>query len=291
MEKNIMAYISSAEQIDVNNTDVLLAIKTPTGYDVVGKYDKRDVYYKFDVLTGNIKTVELNSNMEHVDADLFSGNMRIAWYANVMRDMLAIEKDLSIINHDSIVSYYSAGGMVDVDKVKEVDAKLLLIKSRVDAVKAICADVDIYGSTSATIANIANVLYYGSVNGYDSQISNIQTALDSVNAQVDKDNDNINIADLKKAMGEFTRAFWIADPAFGVGEYTYNTNTRMVADYLTHVRKRQIKEGVGRYNMVKVKKTLKDLVWVMIIRLQAMAGDKPTSDKPTSDKKSKRNDK
>ena len=286
---NIWDIILSVTTIDTTMKDVDFAVINHNGIKVINNYHNDNMLYKFNVADGSIKEVRFNAFMKYVDVKKMWQAFCSLWYQFVLADLLEILLPFSTVNHDAMVAYVENCNRTIL--FNDIESKYNILKSRLATLREICLSFSPTYDHDNTLTYIVSELYYGYFDGMDEMKDEIKNAITAINKQVDKENTSINLKGLKEALTSFTSTFWQESEKDGILPYHYNCNSTMAFNVLCASRKRNIsKEGVITYDVVTFDSIVKETVFNMVARLQAMKEDEVNiANKEEEEKKKDKN--
>ena len=226
--------------------------------------------------------------MKYVDVDKMWNAVCSMWYQVVLEYVLSILLPLSTVNHASMVAFVE--NCDNSISLQDIELKYNILKTRLQTLRDICISFNPSYTHGNTLSRIVYTMYYGKFEGMEEEKAKVESAINAINAQVEKDNNSISLKELKSALSSFTYAFWQEDENDGILSYHYNCNSAMTFNVLCSSRKRNVsKDGIVTYNVVTIDNITKDTVFNMIARLQAMNEEETNITNNEEDEKKKKN--
>lgn len=266
MKKNSTIFDTINDVVVTSFIDnAVFAIVKVNSVTVVGNYHANNKLYKFDVLSGMLKEVQFDGNIERVNVDKFINAVKCEWYQREFYKTLDTALLLANITDEQQHNYCITN---NIDE-HEYTIKYNMLLARLKAVNEVCKAYDMKYVVGKTVKTVVDVLYDGTVDSetYKTDVTNIDNELSKINEKIDKDNDSINVKALKSVVSDFTHNVWVACDNDGISEYHYNANTTLIMYVLGQCRKLSNVNGHMQWACVSTDRVVKHIVFAMLARL------------------------
>ena len=266
MKKNSTIFDTINDVVVTSFIDnAVFAIVKVNSVTVVGNYHANNKLYKFDVLSGMLKEVQFDGNIERVNVDKFINAVKCEWYQREFYKTLDTALLLANITDEQQHNYCVTN---NIDE-HEYAIKYNMLLARLKAVNEVCKAYDMKYVVGKTVKTVVDVLYDGTVDSetYKTDVTNIDAELSKINEKINKDNDSINVKALKSVVSDFTHNVWVACDNDGISEYHYNANTTLIMYVLGQCRKLSNVNGHMQWACVSTDRVVKHIVFAMLARL------------------------